>query len=94
MVAAVVVVVVVVAAPAPHGLPLPSHVQDVLLQFFTTARLHVRYALVLWGLPQAEAISSEQTLGLHGRVAVATETMVPTPRTAIARMPTALLPVI
>ena len=91
MVAAVVVLVVV---PAPQGVPLPSHVQDVVLQFFRTARLHVRYALVFWGLPQAAAISSEQTLGLHGRVAVATETMVATARTAIARMPTALLPVI
>jgi len=93
VVAAVVVVVVVVAAPAPQGVPLPSHVQSVVLQFFRTARLHVRKARP--ERPEhAAATSSEQAVRPHGRVAVATETMVPTPRTAIARMPTALLPVI
>jgi len=42
----------------------------------------------------AAAISSEQTRGLHGRVAVATDTMLPTPRIAAANDTNAFLPVI
>ena len=42
----------------------------------------------------AAAISSAQTLGLHGRVADATETMLLTPRIAAANEESAFLPVI
>jgi hypothetical protein len=86
-------VVVVMVTVGSQGIPLPSHVQEVVRQFFSTFRLQVRNAEPV-SLPHAAATSSEQTLAPHGRVAIATETSVPTPRAAIARMPTARLPVI
>jgi len=68
-------------------------VQVVLRQFLRTLRLHARSVLPV-SPAHAEAISSLQILGLQGRVAVATETTTPTPRTAAAKVPTALRPII
>src|SRR5437867_6871840 len=69
----------------PQGTPVPSHVHVVLRQFRVTVRLQVRNARPV-SVPHAAVISSAQTLGLHGRVAVATETRAVTPRTAAANV--------
>ena len=77
----------------PQGTPVPSQVQVVSRQSLRPFRLHAPKALPVSPAHVAE-ISSEQTLPLHGRVAVATETMVLIPRITAAKTPTACPPII
>ena len=75
------------AVAEQQGAPVPSHVQVVVRQLRVTLRLQSRYSRLLARGPQAARISSAQTVGLHGRVAVATGTMVVTARTVAPNAP-------